>query len=285
VTLADVENLPATPDPEAVKAVVLACLASCFLLAVYPPRRTALAETPHHVPPWSLLVAMLWFALAASSTYGDAAAQSASEVLSLEQLAVTCVVGLSTLLVAAASYVGPQWRRFFPARETTTMEPAAGTADDAEGPAVPRRTTPDWLHQVSVGFTVGLAAFFLTQMLGLLRPEQTPEEMHVLLRTLRAQGKESLLLIALSAVVIAPLTEELLCRVVLQGWLADRIGRWAIPTVAGAFAAVHGPSDGPLLIPLALILGVLYEYRRSYVEIAAAHAVFNATNVFLALSL
>jgi membrane protease YdiL (CAAX protease family) len=85
----------------------------------------------------------------------------------------------------------------------------------------------------------------------------------------------------LAAVIVAPLFEELVFRVILQTWLARWIGRAAIPIAAVLFAAVHRFPDSLAIIPLALVLGDAYQRRRSYAEIVTAHALFNA--VMLAL--
>jgi membrane protease YdiL (CAAX protease family) len=136
-----------------------------------------------------------------------------------------------------------------------------------------------------VGLTVGLAVLLPTSLLGyLLVPDRDVSESHILLRTLQGKGWEYLVPIALAAALLAPLLEELLFRVVLQGWLADLVGKRAIPLTAGIFALIHGPRDAALLVPLALSLGALYEYRRSYVEVVAAHAAFNAANLFAAVN-
>ena len=91
-------------------------------------------------------------------------------------------------------------------------------------------------------------------------------------------------LIVFIAVVIAPLSEELIFRVILQGWLRTVLpARWAIPLVAVSFAAIHGPVDGPALLPLSLVLGCVFERRHSYATVVVIHGLFNAT--MLALSL
>jgi membrane protease YdiL (CAAX protease family) len=82
---------------------------------------------------------------------------------------------------------------------------------------------------------------------------------------------------ALAVAVVAPLSEELLFRVVLQGWLTERISATvAVPVVAIVFAAVHGWRDGLALLPLALILGYVFARRRSYLAVVTTHALFNS---------
>jgi membrane protease YdiL (CAAX protease family) len=92
-----------------------------------------------------------------------------------------------------------------------------------------------------------------------------------------------LLLMLVTVAIVAPLSEELLFRAVLQGWVRERCGAaWAIPLVAVLFAAIHGWRDGLALLPLALILGVLYERRRSYLAVVVAHGLFNSVMFGLA---
>jgi uncharacterized protein len=88
----------------------------------------------------------------------------------------------------------------------------------------------------------------------------------------------------LAAVVLAPLVEELIYRVVLQTWL-QKIAppREALVAVAIIFSAVHRLPDALPLLPLALILGYVYQQRRSFLTIVLIHMLFNAVNLTLAL--
>ncbi len=93
--------------------------------------------------------------------------------------------------------------------------------------------------------------------------------------------------IALAVLVVAPLIEELLFRVILQGWLQDHVSPVAaVVAVAVGFAAVHSASwPDPLpLIPLSLVLGYIYYRRRSSLANVVMHALFNGVNLFMALS-
>ena len=51
-----------------------------------------------------------------------------------------------------------------------------------------------------------------------------------------------------------------------------------------AFAMVHGPLDGAALMPLALLLGILYDRRHSYLAVVVAHAFFNLWNIALTMA-
>ncbi|MEX0702398.1 MAG: CPBP family intramembrane glutamic endopeptidase [Planctomycetales bacterium] len=86
--------------------------------------------------------------------------------------------------------------------------------------------------------------------------------------------------IGLSVIVFAPLAEELVYRVILQGWLATR---WrpatAIVASSALFSLVHGWPDLLPLFPLALILGYVYHRTRSYIAVVTLHALFNGLNL------
>lgn len=90
--------------------------------------------------------------------------------------------------------------------------------------------------------------------------------------------------ICLAAVVLAPLYEELLFRIVLQGWLSAVVDpRYSIPIVALVFGAIHGLPDGIALLPLACVLGYVFHRRHSYVSVVVIHGLFNGTMLMLAL--
>jgi membrane protease YdiL (CAAX protease family) len=122
----------------------------------------------------------------------------------------------------------------------------------------------------------------------LIEPLRTSNNGHAFIRALQDDPAPSTIAwITLAVLVAAPLCEELLFRVILQGWLQDRVPpAAAVISVAAAFAAIHINSwPDPLpLIPLSLILGYVYYRRRSYLANVLMHALFNGVNLLLALS-
>lgn len=96
-------------------------------------------------------------------------------------------------------------------------------------------------------------------------------------------------LVVVSAVVVAPLTEEFFFRRVLQGWLerhfADEPGV-AVALSSIAFATAHAGQGLAFLplFPLALVLGRLVERTGSLVPSILLHGLFNAVSVFLLLA-
>ncbi len=92
-------------------------------------------------------------------------------------------------------------------------------------------------------------------------------------------------LLAFSIIVLVPITEELLFRGYLQGWLRRHLSaRWAILITALLFALAHfslaqGVGNFPILaglFVLGLFLGHLFERERTILANIALHATFNA---------
>ena len=90
-------------------------------------------------------------------------------------------------------------------------------------------------------------------------------------------------LIVFSAVVMAPLAEEVFFRGLLQSMLRTRTGRpWlAVTVTSAAFAAVHWntPQDIPALFALSLVLGYNYERTGRLAPVIAIHVLFNAISI------
>ena len=116
-------------------------------------------------------------------------------------------------------------------------------------------------------------------------PWRTTENQHGLLQLLSEDASiTTLLWIILAAVILAPMLEELMYRVILQTWLQQVAPpREALITVAVLFAAVHRLPDAVPLLPLALVLGYVYQQTRSFLAVVILHMLFNATNLTLAL--
>lgn len=97
-------------------------------------------------------------------------------------------------------------------------------------------------------------------------------------------GTAVLALIVLTAVLCAPVVEELQFRVVILGGIAQ-VGRpvLALSISSILFAFAHGFPDSLALLPLAFALGYAYLRRRSYVTVMLVHFLFNGFNMALAL--
>lgn len=144
----------------------------------------------------------------------------------------------------------------------------------------------DCRKQIDFGIQAFFAAVWPTALMLLISMAwRTQETQHSHLQALRDPENSTLVAwIVFSAVVAAPLAEELLFRVTLQSWLAERMpAALAIVGTAMMFALVHGWRDALPLLPLSLILGYLYHRTRSYWACVTAHAIFNASNLAMVL--
>ncbi|BAM03900.1 CPBP family intramembrane glutamic endopeptidase [Phycisphaera mikurensis] len=137
-----------------------------------------------------------------------------------------------------------------------------------------------WLLASGVLVVAALAA----QGLGL----ESPVVQHELLLTLQERpGWRTLAPAILSAVVLAPLLEEILLRGLVQSLCVRVLGRrrrWAAIACASAgFAALHLGSVPPQtlagLFVLGVVFGAVYERTGSLTPAVLVHAGFNAFNV------
>lgn len=121
---------------------------------------------------------------------------------------------------------------------------------------------------------------------------ETPAVAHPLLKALlESEDAVAKSLIMISAVLIAPVLEEIIFRGLVQSALLDLLGtarRWPIIFIAGAlFSLMHMQGVSwhalPGLFLLGLILGWLYETHRSLWPCIIVHVLFNAANVGLGM--
>lgn len=133
----------------------------------------------------------------------------------------------------------------------------------------------------------------LTSAVGLLAGQEPPVIGHDLLRIMRDEGWTLVMLgLLASAVLIAPLLEELIFRGLLQTAMLETFGwerRWpVILAAAAAFAGVHVGAAAwqamPGLFVLGVILGWLYERTGSLWPSILLHMMFNAVNSAIVLS-
>lgn len=143
-----------------------------------------------------------------------------------------------------------------------------------------------FLDQVKLGL-IGYIAAILPMAISMLVtvPIRPVEDQHQLLKRLsETPNITTIAFVAGLAVIAAPLKEEMVFRVILQGWLRTFIPRAAaISIVAVLFSLVHGWRNGLALLPLALILGYVFDRRNSYVAVVVVHALFNLTMLVLHL--
>ncbi|WP_145265676.1 CPBP family intramembrane glutamic endopeptidase [Calycomorphotria hydatis] len=146
------------------------------------------------------------------------------------------------------------------------------------------RRIPVQLRDGFLAFSAQIIPTMIVMVLTIpIRPE---EKQHPLLLLMYENPEPTVIvLVAASVLLSAPLTEELMFRVILQRWLVTMTHRrwFGILAIAVGFALVHGWRDALPLMPLAITLGWLYEQRNSFLSIVLVHFLFNSTFLILAL--
>ncbi len=145
----------------------------------------------------------------------------------------------------------------------------------------------DWKTEIQAGVELLLLVFPWTVLLGILSGFwKTVEDLHPLLQLLQQGTPDLILGVGITAVIIAPLVEELLFRVLLLNGLVeagqlDRFVAWLVVSVS--FSLAHGFADATQLLPLSLSLGWCLLRRQSYLAIVTAHALFNGLMMLISL--
>jgi membrane protease YdiL (CAAX protease family) len=272
--------------------LALSCFAGARLL-LRPPPRALSSGTPHGISLIAFVLVGLYVLVTIAAPSG--AGPAALSVRLIQFACLECVL-LSGMVVLALEIPrllhDPETATFKAPPAPEISEPVAEAQRVMETPTEPLpsqavETPPPtpMSREIWFGLLVGLAALLPTTLIGALRSLMTEEEtLHPYLVLLR-ETPSAVVWIVLAAVVCAPIKEELMFRVVLHGWLYDRWRTVGAVAAAVAFAAMHSLSDAPLLMPLALMLGALYEWRRSLIAACAAHAAFNAANILMVLML
>ena len=260
----DVAAVP-LPAPLVVAAVAASLLVAGWIVARRRAGLPLVAERPHEPVPWSgadvLQVLLINLAVAVAGAAGMSAETPLVSQLAISSLAM--VVG--TLFSLA----------YLLARGGSLVDVGLGAAR----PAADLRLA---LGGLALVVAPVLACAYLVNRLVPYR--------HPLVDLLLAQRDPSAIGLAVfSAVVAAPIAEELFFRRVLQGWLEKRFpgdgGETASALAAAAFALAHfgqGLAFLPLY-PLALVLGYLVRRTGSILPSILLHAGFNAVSIGILL--
>lgn len=136
-------------------------------------------------------------------------------------------------------------------------------------------------------YVCGLVVWYTSWVIELLWPDYQPPS-HTVFSTLNAAETPAWIrAVAIGgAAILAPLSEELLFRAILQTsigkitptLLGERAGRWAaIFTTAMLFGLLHlgTPQFIPALVCLGILLGYLYERHGTLLVPMTVHALFN----------
>jgi len=261
---------PALQDAWPQMLVLTAALGGFISSAAFVRRRLSrgeplVAERPHARVPWEASdVALVVVGYLMGATLMASASPEPRPLV--DRLVGNVVLSLGTMLAAIA------WLRFRGADWPALGFPGGRLRDDV----------------AIAGRALGLVVFPLLMLAAALNALMQYE--HPIVDFLDSNhGLAAAALVVISAVFVAPLTEEFFFRKVLQGWLekhfADEAGV-AVALSAIAFAAAHAGQGLAFLplFPLALVLGLIAERTGSIVPSVLLHAMFNAVSVFLLLA-
>lgn len=140
------------------------------------------------------------------------------------------------------------------------------------------------------------AASAVAIIVSLLLHHEVPQVGHRMLQQMMASDDgKALAMMMGSAVLVAPVLEEIIFRGLVQTtllhWTTSQgeAKRWSIIIIAaGIFAAIHAgaaqPHTMPALFVLGLVLGWLYEYSGSLLPCVLLHMAFNVFNIVLSFA-
>lgn len=259
--------------PNMLPAIVLMSLAlggsfATWSQLLFGGRRALPATSPPVVPPvtwspWPIAVTLGWLAMAgvASLQVVTETSRSAAEP---EMVVLNTAVGMGIVAILLLLL----------------------HTSDPRGLAPFGITLQDWPSQLrlgGLGLLIAIGPVALT--LWATAPLRPPETQHAYLQLLSSHPGHVLIVLMVFAVcAVAPLLEELLFRVIFQGWLRLSVGRWgSILATALTFAIIHGWRDSLPLLPLAVVLGWLYDRHHSYLAVVVTHGLFNGLMLTLAL--
>ena len=146
------------------------------------------------------------------------------------------------------------------------------------------------LKSAPAAWLLASAALLLAAGINHLAGRETPAVQHELLGVLQRDGGWlTLAAVVVSAVVIAPIAEELITRGLLQTLLVRTLGDWsrwlAVVLASAFFTSLHIPGVPVQALPgifvLGLVFGALYERTGSLLPGVLVHAAFNGLNVGL----
>ncbi len=158
------------------------------------------------------------------------------------------------------------------------------------GPARRRWSTRAVAVGVAVGIIAAVASYAVNAALVILLGAREPVQQRLLDDAVA--GGPTLLLVAAIAVVVAPVTEEIVFRGVLFRSLRDRFGTWlGVFASAAIFSLVHvevlvsQPAALAGLFAIGVVLAGAYARTGNLVVAIIGHATFNAVSLSLAVML
>lgn len=132
-------------------------------------------------------------------------------------------------------------------------------------------------------FAMGATAVLWEYVLDAFGVRASPQDIVTLLA--RRGNAFEITAVLLGAVTLAPITEEILFRVLLFRWVRTRFARGVVLLVPAAFFAfIHGfiAVFGPLMV-LSIVLALAYERTGHPAVPILAHALFNLNTILIVL--
>ncbi len=281
--------------------------------AVIPPAQRPVVRIPTILLVLGLLIALLMMVTAITSSFEEAATEfSTDQLLQVigYDLGLIAVLGGAVLLLRRRRDLitlpgpGPQ-----PSEEISlTAEQITDDSDSnpyrvgavaaeavvdlsAENAGEPD-SVDSWVlwHELKLAGEVCLGAWLPTVILRVtLLSFMQDDAQHPFLDLIQSgAGVGILLLIAGVAVILAPLMEELLYRVIILGGLIHHSSAsgtsilFSVGVTSVLFAFAHGFPDSVALLPLAVAITWTYYQRRSFRTVVLVHVMFNGFNVLVA---
>lgn len=159
----------------------------------------------------------------------------------------------------------------------------APSGADFDRPKTPllRAGLGTFLMLLPIVFGVGLVWHALMEQLGI-----PPEKQELVALFQNQSSPTALAVMFFMAIVVAPVTEELVFRAGLYRFLRTRIPHWAALLIpALLFAALHSSlSSLPQLVALAVVFSLAYERTGNIGVPIFAHCLFNLNTLLLLLS-
>ncbi|MEO1498698.1 MAG: CPBP family intramembrane glutamic endopeptidase [Planctomycetota bacterium] len=155
----------------------------------------------------------------------------------------------------------------------------------------PVRGQRAWLGDAAIGLAACLATLPLVYAAqALLVTVLGVESAHPVLQGLANASAPEVLAAGWLAVVVAPISEEFVFRVLLQGWLeryASREALWPAVASAAVFAIAHqGQGYAPVaLFFFGLVSGYVYQRTHRLAPCVCMHVAFNAISFSLAVAM
>jgi len=274
---------PISPPIMALLALGTCMLAGWIALRVLRPRKVLLRNVPgrpNTLNPLHVLCVFLTFHVAISAAARSVGAAIGKDVRFLDDLPMPLSLWVSALgqVILAAGAV---------AVASMTFRHGIGRGMGLSG----RHAFCDAIRGVLAVLAILPACMGALYLTGLLvRAGILPVRIvvHPILLFLPTAGAGAAVLAIVSTVVLAPLSEELFYRGLIQSMLRRYTRRpWAaILITSGIFAAVHWPlvQDMPALFVLSVALGYNYARTGRLVAPIVIHALFNAAMIWGTLS-